>query len=121
MNRFALPARAWHWCAALLIATCALAAPAFGATATDPIFTPLLVHTTIEPATPCVDSVVYRAVHLADPCLRVESFSTTTNPPLLLVRRVAAYGDSCASAPNTQYGQMKTAAYVGPKRWLRPT
>lgn len=100
MNLSELSARAWRWCAALLLAACAFVAPASAATATDPIFTPLLVHTTIEPATPCVDSVVYLSVHLADPCLRIESFTTTTNPPLLLVRRVAPYGDSCAATPN---------------------
>ncbi|MBI5168349.1 MAG: T9SS type A sorting domain-containing protein [Candidatus Eisenbacteria bacterium] len=100
MNTSCFSARARRWGAALLTALCACAAPAFAATATDPIFTPLLVHTTIEPAVPCADSTVYLAVHLADPCLRVVSFSTNVSPPTLLVRRASRQGDSCAVVPN---------------------
>jgi hypothetical protein len=45
MSIFVCARRAWRWGAALLVASCALAAPAFGATATDPIFTPLQART----------------------------------------------------------------------------
>ena len=101
MNTPAFARRAWRWGAALLVATCAFAAPSFAATTTDPIFTPLLVQTTLQPAAPCADSAVSLFVHLSDPCLRVVSFTATTAPPLLLVRRVSPQGDSCAAAGNT--------------------
>lgn len=100
MNASRLSARVRRWGAALLTALCACAAPSFAATATDPIFPPLLVHTTIEPAIPCADSTISLGVHLADPCLRVVSFSAFASPPTLLVRRVSRQGDSCAVVPN---------------------
>ncbi len=100
MNTSCFSARVRRWGAALLTALCVCAAPAFAATATDPIFPPLFVHTTIEPAAPCADSTVYLAVHLADPCLRVVSFSTNVSPPALLVRRASRQSDSCAFVPN---------------------
>lgn len=100
MYSTSLSAHAWRWGAALLIAACVLVAPAAASTNTDPIFPPLLVHTTIEPASPCMDSTVYLNVHLADPCLRVVSFSPLSDPPMLLVRRASRQGDSCAVVPD---------------------
>lgn len=47
MSIFVCARRAWRWGAALLVASCALAAPSFAATTTDPIFTPLLVRTEV--------------------------------------------------------------------------
>ena len=86
--------------AALLVATCVRAAPSFAATATDPIFTPLLVQTIAPAGAPCADSAVSLFVHLSDPCLRVVSFTATTAPPVLLVRRVSP-GDSQCRRGNT--------------------
>lgn len=100
MMTFACADRARRWGVASLVALCAFVAPSAASSQSDPIFPPVFVHTTIEPASPCTDSTVHLNVHLADPCLRVVSFSPSASPPLLLVRRLTRQGDSCATVPN---------------------